>query len=523
MRRLGLIVFAVFVAAAAWWLGGDDRRAALRRLVTPDPLPRLPRPAAGAPYTHELSADPRPQYGPAPITAADLTFAPLVEQAGLTPDPALGHAARELARFYAKHGRLAPGDALAFLLDAAGAPFWGVRQAVVVTATDGLEPLREALASQGATGWRAGVGEASVGDPPRYVRAALVTRPGMALDPVPRTAAVGDRIHISGTLAPGHRDPGALAATPDGTLIDLPVQSDGARFSTDFTATAGAWQVEVLAEGPAGPAPLAQITIHVDEPLPDIHDGVWPDDSPPADPIAHLAALLAADRAAAGRAPLIVDPTLHAIAAAHSEDMRRHDFVGHTSPRTGQVDDRLRAADYRAAASGENVALNRSLDDAQAGLMRSLGHRRNIVSEDFTHVGLGAARGESGWYVTQVFARPAPALDDPRDAVEALYARITAARARRDAPPLRVDAELAAAADREARRDDASPDSALRTAEPTARARRLTAWTAALLDPTRLELPEALLGADLGRIGVGIHRDPARPLPDVRVVIIAAD
>ncbi len=512
-----------------WWVGGSDRRAALDAWLAPEPPPPPPRPIPGTAFTHELIGEPRARYGAAPSTADDLAFAPVIQRAGLTPDPALGHAARELAGFYATHGRLAPGEALAFLLDAAGAPYWGVRQAVVVTARPDEGPLFEALVGQAdrRDGWHAGVGEAVIGGRRgRIVRAALIARPAMRLDPVPRTAAEGDRVRVAATLLPGHRQPTVVAAGPDGALLDLPVNEAGRRFSTAFVATPGTWQVELLADGPAGPTPLAQLTFHVDEPLPDIYDGVWPTEAAPPDPLGRLADLLAADRELAGRPPLLRDPGLDAIAQAHSAEMQALDYVGHVSPNTGQIGDRLGAARYRAGISGENVALNRSLEDAQAGLMRSLGHRRNILSDDFTHVGYGAARGEAGWYVTQVFARPAPAFDADgaiAETVDALTARIAEARRQRGMPALTLDARLADAAMAEARRGDASPRSAVDAAHARGVTGVLSGWTAALLDPRQLELPEALLGDGVKRLGIGLHRDPAWALPDVRLVILATD
>lgn len=521
-----LALLVALAALAAWWLHDPVNRRALDRLLAPPPPPRPAPPPPGGPYTYELIQDPRDRYGPAPITADDLAFAPLIEQAGLVPDPILGHAARELAVFYARHGRLAPGGALAFLLDAAGAPYWGVRQAVLVSTHDDPEPLRAALTGQadGRPGWRAGVGEAILeGSPPRRIRAALVARPAAALDPLSRTAVSGDRVRIAGTLEPDHAEPTAIAAGPDGEVIDLPVTVTDRRFETALTVTPGRWEVELLADGPVGPVPLTQVTLHVDEPVPDFYDGRWPEDPEPAEPAAELHARLNADRLAAGRPPLDRDPALDAIAAAHSAEMRALDYVGHHSPNTGTVADRVAAAGYRAGRIGENVALNRSLDDAQAGLMRSLGHRRNILSTDYTHVGYGAARDATGWYITQVFAEPAPPLADPVAAADDLRARIAAARDRLGLGALRADPRLARAAEDEARRADASPRRAVAAVERLGVTGRVAAWTAALLDPDRLELPAPLLEAGLESIGIGIHRDPAWPLPDVRVVILASD
>jgi 1-acyl-sn-glycerol-3-phosphate acyltransferase len=60
--------------------------------------------------------------------------------------------------------------------------------------------------------------------------------------------------------------------------------------------------------------------------------------------------------------------------------MRDQGFFGHRSPRTGDLADRLAAARYRAALSGENLALSPSVHEAHRGLLASLGHRRNLLS-----------------------------------------------------------------------------------------------------------------------------------------------
>lgn len=524
------VLVTVLALAAGWWLDDPDRRASLQSALdtlwsTPPPIPEPAPP--GTPFEFELVGEPRAFYGPAPLHPSDHPFVDAVEAAGLTYSPALGHAARELATFYAEHGRLAPGETLAFLLDAAGAAYWGVRQAVVVTVGDARGPLLESLREQADDGgpWHAGVGEAVInGRPSRWVRALLVARPTLTLDPLERTAAEGDRVRITGQLRPGFREPTAEAMSPDGVIQSLDVSESEGAFEVAFDATEGAWQVELLATGPTGPAPLTQVTVHVDEPVPDFHESAWPaDQGDLSDPVGRLDRHVRGARIDAGLEPFIRDETLDRIAAAHSAEMQALDYVGHVSPRTGTVGDRLRRADYRASRSGENVALNTSIDDAHAGLMRSIGHRRNLVSPRFTHLGLGAVRGEAGWYVTQVFARPAPDLSDPRPAEEALIRRIAAMRREAGRRPLRIDRALRGAARDEVRSSDPSPRRAVEVAEANGFVGRVSAWTVTLVDPAQLELPAGLRDRELRRLGVAIRRDPDRPLPDVQVVIMAAD
>jgi uncharacterized protein YkwD len=52
-------------------------------------------------------------------------------------------------------------------------------------------------------------------------------------------------------------------------------------------------------------------------------------------------------------------------------------------------------------------------EDLHQKLMDSEGHRANILSAEFTHLAVGVARTESGFYVTQVFANPVGTLSAP--------------------------------------------------------------------------------------------------------------
>ena len=103
---------------------------------------------------------------------------------------------------------------------------------------------------------------------------------------------------------------------------------------------------------------------------------------------------------------------LDKVARRHSVDMQTHRYVGHYSERTGTVTQRLNGIAYPRYTYGENVALNGSILDAHEGLMTSLGHRRNLLSPDYSELGLGMVKGQNGWYITQVFSSPGPQTTD---------------------------------------------------------------------------------------------------------------
>jgi len=57
--------------------------------------------------------------------------------------------------------------------------------------------------------------------------------------------------------------------------------------------------------------------------------------------------------------------------------------------------------------AGENVAYNSTVNKAHSALMASAGHKANIMSADFTHIGIGIVWDESKGvlYFTQWFAK----------------------------------------------------------------------------------------------------------------------
>jgi uncharacterized protein YkwD len=102
------------------------------------------------------------------------------------------------------------------------------------------------------------------------------------------------------------------------------------------------------------------------------------------------------ERAQHGLAALDWDPRLQEVARAHSEEMWRLAYFAHDSPVHGSPGDRFTDAGIRFRAAGENLALAPTVEIAHRGLMRSEGHRANILSPEFTRIGIGAVTTPSG-------------------------------------------------------------------------------------------------------------------------------
>ena len=121
--------------------------------------------------------------------------------------------------------------------------------------------------------------------------------------------------------------------------------------------------------------------------------------------------LINAERQRRGLRPLVMDGSLTRIARYHSEDMARGNYLSHTD---------RQGLDLRGRASllglhgwktlGENIAYNQGYNDPTAFAverwMVSEKHRENVLSDEYTHAGVGVARASDGtYYFTQVFMR----------------------------------------------------------------------------------------------------------------------
>ena len=114
--------------------------------------------------------------------------------------------------------------------------------------------------------------------------------------------------------------------------------------------------------------------------------------------------LINRERAAAGLDPLAADPELIEVARRHSADMFARGYFSHDTPEGKDPFDRMRESEVRFRTAGENLALAPTLQIAHSGLMKSPGHRANILRPQFGRVGIGILDGgRRGLMVTQNF------------------------------------------------------------------------------------------------------------------------
>jgi uncharacterized protein YkwD len=111
--------------------------------------------------------------------------------------------------------------------------------------------------------------------------------------------------------------------------------------------------------------------------------------------------LLSAERASAALPPLRLEPRLAQAARRHAADMARKRYFDHDSLDGSSFLERIRRAGYLSGAvswrAGENIAWGSGWRSTPRSVtrawMRSKGHRANILSPRFRHIGIGVARG----------------------------------------------------------------------------------------------------------------------------------
>ncbi|CAN7359457.1 CAP domain-containing protein [Rossellomorea sp. LjRoot5] len=108
------------------------------------------------------------------------------------------------------------------------------------------------------------------------------------------------------------------------------------------------------------------------------------------------------ERAKQGLPALKVDAELSKVAREKSRDMQANNYFSHTSPTYGSPFDMMKQFGIEYSSAGENIAMGQQTpEEVVEAWMNSEGHRKNIMSSNYTHIGVGYV--ENGNYWTQQF------------------------------------------------------------------------------------------------------------------------
>lgn len=107
-----------------------------------------------------------------------------------------------------------------------------------------------------------------------------------------------------------------------------------------------------------------------------------------------VADLVNQERAKEGLSPLTLDVQLSEVAMLKAKDMYENNYFSHQSPTYGSPFDMMRANGISYQTAGENIAKGQqSPEEVMNAWMNSDGHRKNIMSNSFTKIGVAYYNG----------------------------------------------------------------------------------------------------------------------------------
>jgi uncharacterized protein YkwD len=261
---------------------------------------------------------------------------------------------------------------------------------VALHAHDGLDD--GALAA-----WLKGLGERA--DAPLVCGEALSEQRRLVLVAVRAGRLRDERGVLKGELSPRFKNPALVVEGPDGATERIAVSAkeltDGVTLKPELLPYA---RVQLLADGPQGPRPVAEL-VPADASAPS---------PPPAQssperergarsrPTEALLARIDATRRTEGTRPLRLNQLLGTSAQRHAQRVCE---LGRVAHRLGEGDDpetRLREEHIAARSVGEAVARAGSSDAALSAIFRSPSHRMAVTDKAFTDVGIGQAFDTKG-------------------------------------------------------------------------------------------------------------------------------
>lgn len=113
------------------------------------------------------------------------------------------------------------------------------------------------------------------------------------------------------------------------------------------------------------------------------------------------------ERSKAGLKALSLSEELTNVATIKAKDMRDNGYFDHTSPTYGSPFDMMSRFGVQYQSAGENIAAGqKTAQDVMNSWTNSSGHRANILSKNYTEIGIGYVEGGSyGTYWVQMFKK----------------------------------------------------------------------------------------------------------------------
>src|SRR5579864_1536040 len=154
-------------------------------------------------------------------------------------------------------------------------------------------------------------------------------------------------------------------------------------------------------------------------------------------PEKHLFDLVNHEREKAGLNKLEWSDRLAQAALAHSKLLAENRDLSHQFSGEPNLQERIGATKLRFNAVAENVAAAPDVDTAHTALMKSPGHRANILHQDYNAIGISIVERDHELFITQDFAHTLASYTE-KQFRESLIANFNQARRARKMPPVDV-------------------------------------------------------------------------------------
>jgi len=228
------------------------------------------------------------------------------------------------------------------------------------------------------------------------------------LEPLPTAVEPGTRINLSARLAHAPTAATVVLLPPTGAPFSVEAELERGHLTARFTPTApGPWLVQVMATLVGGPRPVAQALVTVGEDPPagfaqaEVPSESEFDANKAADDA--LFALLNASRKEHGLPALARNATLDRVAERHCRAMKSRGLVSHDTG-AGDPARRVEEAGLRPQATGENVALAKTVPRLHRVLWASPSHRENLLLRRWDEAGIAVIEKDDGTLLaTEVF------------------------------------------------------------------------------------------------------------------------
>ncbi len=252
-----------------------------------------------------------------------------------------------------------------------------------------------------------GTSERQFAEPYRY--RGLIRRDLIKLDRAPERISPGMVASVRGSAEDAVKKMSmAVFALPDGDVLDMEIGLDAGQFEGTLQAgETGYYRLQIQCEIENGDAVMLEdrmLKVGNPKPLetPVIEVAAFPGDAAAS---RRLMGMVNDVRGRKGRMALEWDDDLAYAAASHLKDMLAYGSVSHWSPMYGDLVERLERLDISFEVALENLATAPSVEEAHWHLMLSAEHRRNILDERLTHIGVAVAREQGQVWVAEIFKR----------------------------------------------------------------------------------------------------------------------